>query len=206
MTTTLCFLILVRSLLLGSRWNEVSLEALAFLCRLKFWFGKKIEDEPAYCPDRNELLQISRPCKNYHCFQKVVQLFNIIQDYLPIRDSKRLECVKKCFSKQKFYRIIKILDFFEHALIPTKCLVPCMFELTDVYYINLISIILPSHCLLFKIFLRSSICLTKLLPTMTSIWLNYINSFWLFRNCIKTCFCMRKHIDISRTIINFLML
>ena len=27
--------------------------------------------------------------------------------------------------------------------------------------------------------------LTKLLPPMTSIWLNYINSFWLFRNCIN---------------------
>ena len=79
-----------------------------------------------------------------------------------------------------------------------------MFELTDVYYINLISIILPSRCFLFKIFLRSSKLwsiklksLTKILPTMTSIWLNYINSFWLFRNCIKTCFCMRKHIDIK---------
>ena len=28
---------------------------------------------------------------------------------------------------------------------------------------------------------------------MTSIWSNYINSFWLFRKCIKTCFRMRKH-------------
>ena len=36
---------------------------------------KKIEDEPEYCPDRYELLQISRPCKNSHCFQKVAQLF-----------------------------------------------------------------------------------------------------------------------------------
>ena len=54
----------------------------AFLCRLKFWFSKKIEDEPAYCP---------------HGFQKVVQLFNLMRDYFPMRDSKRLECVKKCF-------------------------------------------------------------------------------------------------------------
>ena len=78
-----------------------------------------------------------------------------------------------------------------------------MFELTDVYYINLISIsiILHSRCFLYKIFLRFSklinktkdICLTKLLLPMKSIWLNYINSFWLFRNCVKTCFCMRKH-------------
>ena len=48
--------------------------------------------------------------------------------------------------------------------------------------------------------------LIKLLPTMTSIWLNYINSFWLLRKCTKACFCMIKHIDISRTIINFLIL
>ena len=50
------------------------------------------------------------------------------------------------------------------------------------------------------------ICLTKLLPSMMSVWLNYINGFWLFGNCIKTCFCMRRHIDIPKTIINFLML
>ena len=136
----------------------------------------------------------------------MVQLFNLMRDYFPIRDSKRLECIKKCFWKKKFCRVTKILDFFKHALIPAKCLVPCMFELTNVYYINLILIILPSRRFLFKNFVRSWISLTKLLPTMTSIWLNYINSFWLFRNCIKTCFCMRKHIDISRTIIHFLML
>ena len=62
---------------------------------------EKIEDEPAYCPDRQELFQISRPCKNSHCFEKVVHLLNIIQDYFPIRDSKRLECVKKCFLKEE---------------------------------------------------------------------------------------------------------
>ena len=37
---------------------------------------------------------------------------------------------------KKFYRIIKILDFFEHAII----LALCMFELTNVYYIYLIFI------------------------------------------------------------------
>ena len=58
---------------------------------------KKIEDEPAYYPDRYELLQISKPCKNSYCFQKVVQLFNLMRHYFPIRDSKRLEWVKKCF-------------------------------------------------------------------------------------------------------------
>ena len=73
-----------------------------------------------------------------------------------------------------------------------------MFELTDLYDIKLIWIILPSRCFAFKNFLLSSklwsirlrsICdygLTKLLPTMTWIWLNYIKSFWLVRKCIKT--------------------
>ena len=116
---------------------------------------EKTEDEPAYCPDRFELLQILRPCKNSHCFQKVVQLFNLMRDYFSIRYSKRSECVKKCV-KNKFNRIIKISDFFEHTLILTKGLVPSMFELMNLYYINLISIILPSCCFLFKICLRST--------------------------------------------------
>ena len=49
--------------------------------------------------------------------------------------------VKKCFWMNRFYRIIKIriirfflnFQYFEHFLIQTKCLVPCMFELTDAY-------------------------------------------------------------------------
>ena len=124
-----------------------------------------------------------------------------------------IRVLKKSFQKKKFDRIIKIRDFFEHALILREYLVLCIFELMDAYHINLILIILPSRGFPFEIFLRFSklwsiryICLTKLLPTMTSIWLNYINIFWLFRKCIKTCFCMRKHIDISKTIINFLIL
>ena len=36
------------------------------------------EDKCVYCPDRSELLKISRPCKNYPCFQKLVQLFNLM--------------------------------------------------------------------------------------------------------------------------------
>ena len=121
---------------------------------------------------------------------------------------------KSTFKRRNSTGLSKFL-IFSNTLILTKCLVPCMFELTDVYYINLILIILPSCCFLFKIFpmfktvinkTKKYICLTKLLPTMMSVWLNYINSFWLFRNCIKTCFCMRKNIDISRTIINFLVL
>ena len=45
--------------------------------------------------------------------------------------------------------------------------------------------------------------LTKLLPPMT---LSNINSLRKKKKCIKTCFCMRQNIDISRTIINFLIL
>ena len=105
-------------------------------------------------------------------------------------DQKELR-IWTIFTQWKFYRINKILDFFEHTLI----LINCMFDLTDVYYINVISIILPLRCFLFKIFLRSSKlwsrklrsilkCLTKLLPTMTSIWLNYIkvNQSW-YKRC-----------------------
>ena len=62
---------------------------------------KKTEDEPAYCPDRCKLLQILRPCKNYHCFENVVQLFSLMQDYFPIRHSERLECVKKVLLKEE---------------------------------------------------------------------------------------------------------
>ena len=51
--------------------------------------------------------------------------------------------------------------------------------------------------------LERSICvahgLTKLLRTMTLIRLNYINSFWLLRKCTKTCFCMRKFINVNKT-------
>ena len=66
-------------------------------------------------------------------------------------------------------------------------------------------IILPSHCFPYKIFLCASklwsvklrniyiyICLTKFLPTVTSIWLDYV-SFWLFRKCITTYFCVKKY-------------
>ena len=135
----------------------------ACLCRLKFSFAKKIEDEPAYCPDRYKLLQISRPCKNSHCFQKVVQLFNLMRDYFPIRDSKRLECVKKCFLKEEILRHQNSQFFRTYANFNrmTGPLHVRMFELTDVYYINLISIILSSRCFLFKIFLRSSKLLNK---------------------------------------------
>ena len=73
---------------------------------------KKTEDEPAYCPDIYELLQISRPCKNSNCFQKVVQLFNLMRDYFPIRDSKRSECVKKCFLKEEIISHYQNYRFF----------------------------------------------------------------------------------------------
>ena len=146
----------------------------------KVLIRKKTEDEPAYCPDRYKLLQISRPCLNSNCYQKVVQLFHLMGDYFPIGESKRLECVKKCFQKKKFYRIIKILDFFEHMLILTKCLVPCMFELTDVYYINLISIILPSRCFLFKNFLRSSKLINKTKNIGELSWMSHNVSFCSF--------------------------
>ena len=69
----------------------------AIVCQLKFWFAK-IWGSTCVLPRQiYELLQIPRPCKNSRCFQKVVQLFNLMRYYFPIRDSKRLECVRKCF-------------------------------------------------------------------------------------------------------------
>ena len=93
--TTLCLVILGRLVLLGSPENEISLKTLESLTKVLIY--KKMENEPSYCPDRHQLLQTSRPCKISHCFQKVAQLFNLVRDYFPIKDSKRLECVKKCF-------------------------------------------------------------------------------------------------------------
>ena len=38
------------------------------------------EDEPMYCPGRNELFcKLSRQCKYSPCFHKIVQLFNLMQ-------------------------------------------------------------------------------------------------------------------------------
>ena len=42
--------------------------------------GIETEDEPVYCPDRKELLQIIETMQNSPCFQKVVHfLFNLTQ-------------------------------------------------------------------------------------------------------------------------------
>ena len=113
-----CFLILGRLLLIGSSCKEISLEVLEqFICvaarsmSTKVLICKKTEDEPAYCPDRYELLQMLRPCKNSNSFQKVVQLFNLMQDYFPIRDSKRLECVKSAFKRRNSTALSKFSIF-----------------------------------------------------------------------------------------------
>ena len=127
---------------------------------------KRIEDGPAYCPDRYELLEILGPCKNSHCFEKVAQMFNLMR------------VCKKVLIKEEILPHYQNSRFFRIYPNSNKMSVPYMFELTDVYYINLISIIRPSRCFLFKVFLRSSklinktkdyICLTKLLPPMTSV-------------------------------------
>ena len=72
---------------------------------------KKTEDKPAYCPDKYDLLKISGPCTNSNCFQKAVQLFNLMRDYFPIRDSERLEC-KKVLLKEKILPHYQNSQFF----------------------------------------------------------------------------------------------
>ena len=37
------------------------------------------EDEPVYCPDRNELLQIIETMQKFSFFQKMVHLLNLIR-------------------------------------------------------------------------------------------------------------------------------
>ena len=71
----ICILILGRLLLQGSPWSKISLAThlrsnTAFLSRLKFWVAKKTEDEPAYCPNRNELLQIIETVQKFSLFSK----------------------------------------------------------------------------------------------------------------------------------------
>ena len=58
----ICFLITGSLFLLGSPWNEISIEVLKIHLRssfgslswLKFWFTKKPEDETAYYPDTKD--------------------------------------------------------------------------------------------------------------------------------------------------------
>ena len=114
---------------------------------------KKTEDEPAYCPDRYKLLQISRPCKNSRCFQKVIDLFNLKPDSFPIRDSKRLECVRKCFEKKN--STLSKLSIFRAYANSNEMSGPLHARINGCI-LYLILIILPSPCFLFKIFLRSS--------------------------------------------------
>ena len=110
---------------------------------------------------------------------------------LEIRVSKKVLSKKEILPHYQNYLLFLNFQYSEHSLILTKCLVPCMFELTDVCCINVILIIHPSRCFPLKfVQLSSKLWLIKL-HTMTSIWLNYINSFWLFRKYMKTCFCMR---------------
>ena len=156
---------------------------------------KKIEDEPACCPDCS--------CK-YRDHAKILIVFKrwynclilceIIFQLEILRDQSMQ---KSAFKRRNSTALSKFSIFYEYALILTKCLLPCIFELTDVYYINLISIILPSRYFLFKIFLRSS-----------KLWLINQGIYLCLTNLLRpmTCFCMRKHIDISKMIINFLML
>ena len=97
-------------------------------------------------------------------FQKV-QLFNLMRDYFPIRDQEMRVC-KKVLLKEEILPHYQNSRYFRTYANSNKILIPCMFELTDVYYINLISMALPSHCFLFTffktgIFLRSSKLINK---------------------------------------------
>ena len=70
------FLILGRLLLRGSPWNEIWLEVLElliciatrpFYLDLSFYL-QKTEADPAYCPDRKEILQIIETIQKFSLF------------------------------------------------------------------------------------------------------------------------------------------
>ena len=52
---------------------------LVFLSRLKFWFAKKLKMNLRIAPTERRFCKLSRPCKNSRCFQKMVQLFNLMR-------------------------------------------------------------------------------------------------------------------------------
>ena len=83
-----CFLIIGRLLLLGSPWNEISTEVLEWsICvaglsvSTKVLICKKTEDEPVFCPERNEFWKLSRP--------KVLVVFKRWCKYLILCESCR---------------------------------------------------------------------------------------------------------------------
>ena len=80
-----------------------------------------------------------------------------MRDYFPIRDSKRLECVKVLL-KEEILLHYKNSQFFRKYANSNK--MSGVLHI-DAYYINLISIVLPSRCFLFKIFLRCSKLINK---------------------------------------------
>ena len=63
---------------------------------------------------------------------------------------------------------------FKNLLIVTKCLLPCMFEKMDVYYINLILVILPLCCFSLKVILSPS----KILILFASLIKMMKNAFY----------------------------
>ena len=123
--------------------------------------------------------KLSRPCKNSHCFQKIVRLFNLWCESYCAHNWPTLHREKQANNNWRLFSDLRLLEirvckkvllkeeillhyqnsglflnfwYFTHLLIPTQCLVFCMFQLRDVCFINLILIIFPSHSFALKIF------------------------------------------------------
>ena len=108
MTTTLCFLILEH--LLGSPWNKISLEALEWSLCVAAWLSYVAWPWPSLgflWP----FLQILKPCKNSHGFQKVAQLFNLMRLFSNQRFQKIWVC-KKVLLKEEILPHYQNSQFF----------------------------------------------------------------------------------------------
>ena len=53
--------------------------SLASLSQPKFWFAKKLKMNLRIALTVKSFCKLSRPCKNSLCFQKMVQLFNLMR-------------------------------------------------------------------------------------------------------------------------------
>ena len=95
----------------SAQQHGLSIQTKVLIC-------KKTEDEPAYCPDRNGLLEIIETMQKFFLFSNdsaivysqenhvariIDQRFaeksrhTTSRDYIPIRDYQRLQFAKKCF-------------------------------------------------------------------------------------------------------------
>ena len=127
----------------------------------------KLKMNPCTALTETNFCNLSRPCRNSHCFQKMVQSFNftwiivariIVQHFTEESRQTTIRVCTKVFLKEEillhYQNSWSFFNFwcFKHFLIETKWLVPCIFELT-------VYTVLKNQCL--KFFIGSAKCKDK---------------------------------------------